>query len=64
MKGWCVKRTVNLNIHLTSTDCNGRCFFFDFLKNHLTFFKSPRVISKKNKFFCESTVQRYSETCN
>ena len=38
--------------------------FLAFFKNHLTFFKSPRVISKKNKFFCESTVQRYSETCN
>ena len=36
---------------------NLRGAFFDFFQNHLTFSAFSRVISRKNDFFCGSTVQ-------
>ena len=42
---------------------NSRKDLFSFFQNHLTFSAFPCVISMKNKFFCESTVQTLSETC-
>ena len=35
---------------MAGTDYKSWCFFFDFLKNNLTFFKFPRVISRKMIF--------------
>ena len=35
---------------MAGIDYKSWCFFFDFLKNNLTFFKFPRVISRKMIF--------------